>query len=544
MTTATFADSTATAVPHAAAKRAIARLTVRQVRRGALIVAAVCAGMSAIVAVQYRTTFEGSLDQSGLQALVENPAIRILFGPPVALDNAGGFTVWRTGTPLLILASVWILLASTRITRGEEEAGRLDFLLAGRLRMFGVVLRSMAAIAGAALVISAAVGAGLIAAGTDATGALVYAAAVLGVTLTFAACAMLAAQIMPTRSAAVGVTVALLGVALLARMLADGAPRLAWTAWMTPFGLTSRAAPYADNRIGPLVVLAAFPIAFGLAALAIARRRDVGSGVIELATSRRPRTGLLRSVGGFAIRRAIRPTIGWATGIAVYFLLVGALIASILEFFDTNRRFAELAAAAGFAGLDSANGFAAALFSLLAIPTGLYAATRLAALVTDEKARRWTPVFATDVSRIRLAGTEIAMTTAGMVLLHVIAGIAIWTGAVSTGAPLSIGQALAGALNSAPVAWLAIGAAALAVGWLPSAVGAIGAVPVVGGFFLNVVTQGTNAPTWLVDLSPFVHLAAVPRAAPDWVATAAFTAIGAGLVAVGLLGYHRRDLIT
>jgi ABC-2 type transport system permease protein len=544
MTTAAFADSTVTAVPSAAAGRAIVRLIVRQVRRGTLIVAAVSAGMSALVAVQYRTTFEGSLDQSGLQALVENPAIRILFGPPVALDDAGGFTVWRTGTPVLILASVWILLASTRITRGEEDAGRLDLLLAGRLRMVGVVLRSMAAIAGAALVISAAVGAGLIAAGTDATGALVYAAAVLGVTLTFAAGALLAAQIMPTRSAAVGVTVALLGMALLVRMLADGAPRLAWSAWTTPFGLTARAAPYADNRIGPLLVLAAFPIAFGLVTLITARRRDVGSGVIELATSRRPRTGLLRSLSGFAVRRAIRITVSWATGIAAYFLLVGALIASILEFFDTNRRFAELAAAAGFAGLDSADGFAAALFSLLVIPTGLYAATRLAALVTDEKARRWTPLFATDVSRIGLAGTEIAVTTAGMLLLHVIAGVAMWTGAAITGAPLSIDHALAGALNSAPVAWLAVGAAALAVGWLPSAVGAIGAVPVVGGFLLDVLTQDTNAPTWVVDLSPFVHLAAVPNAEPDWGTTAAFTAIGAGLIALGLLGYHRRDLIT
>ena len=61
------------------------------------------------------------------------------------------------------------------------------------------------------------------------------------------------------------------------------------------------------------------------------------------------------------------------------------------EFFDANHQFAELAAAAGFAGLDSADGFAAALFSLLAIPTGLYAATRLAGLVADERARRWTP---------------------------------------------------------------------------------------------------------------------------------------------------------
>lgn len=532
------------AVRPTAAGRAFSRLTVRQLRRGALIVAAVCAGMSAMVAVQYRMTFEGALDQSGLQALVENPAIRILFGPPMALDDAGGFTVWRTGTPLLILASVWILLAATRITRGEEDAGRYDLLLAGRLRMASAVVRSTATIAGAALVIGAAVGAGLVLAGTDTRGAILYGAAVMGVTLTFGTGSVLAAQVMPTRSAAVGVSVGALGVALLVRMLADGSPRLAWSAWTTPFGLTARTAPYADNRVGPLLVLAAFPVALGLAALMTARHRDAGSGVVKLATRRRPRTALLGSIGGFAVRRAIGPTVGWATGIAAYFLLVGALIASILEFFDTNHRFAELAAAAGFAGLDSANGFAAALFSLLAIPTGLYAATRLAALVADERARRWTPVFATDVSRIRLLGTEIAVTTVGMVLLHVIAGLAMWTGAAITGAPLAIDDALAGALNSAPIAWLAVGAAGLACGWLPSFVGAIGAVPVAGGFLLNVLTEGTSAPAWVADLSPFTHLAAVPNAPPGWFASAAFTLIGASLVALGLAGYARRDLTT
>ena len=114
--------------------------------------------MSALVALQYQTTFEGALDESGLRALAENPAIRILFGTPVALDDAGGFTVWRTGMPLLVLAGVWILLAGTRITRGEEDAGRIDLLLAGRVSMVGLIARCLIAIGGASVVISAAVG--------------------------------------------------------------------------------------------------------------------------------------------------------------------------------------------------------------------------------------------------------------------------------------------------------------------------------------------------------------------------------------------------
>jgi ABC-2 type transport system permease protein len=544
MTAVTLSARNEAGVPPTSPGGTLVRLALRQIRRGALIVALVCSGMSAIVAVQYQSMFEGGLTASGLQALSENPAIRILFGTPVALDDAGGFTVWRTSLPVLVLASVWILLAATRITRGEEDAGRLDLLLSGRLTMVDVVARCLIAVTASAMVISVALGAALAAAGTNPTGSVVYAATVLGVTLTFATAATLAAQVMPTRSSAIGVTVAFLGLSLMLRMLADGASGLAWVAWTTPFGLTARVAPYADNRVLPLLVLFAFTIVLGIAGIAAARHRDVGSGLVAVAARRRPRTGLLGSVTGFALRRAIPPTIAWAVAIASYFALVGALTASILEFFDANHQFAELAAAAGFAGLDSGNGFAAALFSLLAIPTGLYNATRLAGMVADEKARRWTPLFATQTSRIRLVGNEVAVTAAGMALLHVIAGFAIWTGSAITGGPLTVHDALAGAMNSAPIAWLAVGAATLAVGWMPSAVGGIGAVPVAGGFLLYVLADSAGAPAWVAGMSPFAHLAAVPNAAPNWAATTAFLLIGVGLVAVGITGYAHRDLTT
>jgi ABC-2 type transport system permease protein len=99
-------------------------------------------------------------------------------------------------------------------------------------------------------------------------------------------------------------------------------------------------------------------------------------------------------------------------------------------------------------------------------------------------------------------------------------------------------------LNTAPIAWLSVGAASLAVGWLPSAVGAIGALPVVGGFLLNVITQGMQAPAWVVNLSPFVHVSAVPNLPPDWTAIATLMAIGVIMTAIGVAGYARRDLTT
>jgi ABC-2 type transport system permease protein len=541
MTAATLPGSPVATGPQLAPGRAVSRLAVRQLRCGAVVVALVCGGMSALVASQYQM-IGGLLDESGIRALAENPAVRILSGPPVALDDPGGFTVWRIGTPVSVLASGWIMLAATRITRGEEDGGRWDLLLAGRLRMADVVVRCLAALVGSATLIGVAVAAGLLAARTELTGAVIHAAGITCVALTFATTALLAAQVMPRRSAATGLTVAALGVGLMLRMIADGSHQLAWLAWATPFGLTARAAPYADNRIVPLIVLGALPIVLAGAALVAARHRDLGDGIVAVPDSRPPRTRLLQSIGGFALRRAGRTTLGWATGIAASFLVVGALLASILELFQTNPRFAELAAAAGIAL--SVNVVVAALFSLLAVPTGLYAAMRLAAMVADEKAGRWTLLFAEPISRVRLVSTEIMITVGGVVALHCSAAVAVWSGAKITGAPLQLTDSLAGALNSLPVALLAAGTAAVGVGWLPSAAGAIGALPVVGGFLVNVIMQTSHAPGWVVNLSPWTHLAAVPDTPPNWAATTIFLFIGAILTALGVYGYVQRDLAT
>jgi polyether ionophore transport system permease protein len=541
MTAATLPGSPVAAGRQHAPGQAVSRLAVRQLRRSAVAVALICGGMSALVASQYRPIGD-LLDESGLRALAENPAVRILSGPPVALDDPGGFTVWRIGIPVSLFASVWIMLAATRITRGEEDGRRWDLLLAGRLRMADVVARCLAALVGSAALIGVAVAAGLLAARTDPIGAVIHAAGIICVALTFATTALLAAQVMPRRSGATGLTVAALGVGLMLRMIADGSRQLAWLAWVTPFGLTARAAPYADNRIVPLIVLVAFPIVLAGAALVAARHRDLGDGVVAVPDSRPPRTRLLHSICGFALRRTGRTTLGWATGIAAYFLVAGALLSSILELFQTNPRFAELAAAAGVAV--SVNVFAAALFSLLAVPTGLYAAMRLAAMVADEKAGRWALLFAQPISRARLVSTEIMVTVGAVFALHCSAAVAVWSGAKITGAPLSLSNSLAGALNSFPVAVLAAGAAAVGVGWLPSAAAAIGALPVVGGFLVNVIMQTTKAPGWVVSLSPWTHLAAVPDTPPNWVATTIFLLIGAILTGLGVYGYVERDLAT
>ncbi|MDN5929619.1 MAG: polyketide antibiotic transporter [Pseudonocardia sp.] len=524
--------------------RAVAGLAARLVARGAGVVLVVAAGMSALVVV----TYDGVIGSApggaaSLTALAANPAVRTLFGEPVALDDPGGFTVWRTGTVLAVLVAVWAALATTRILRGEEDAGRWDLLLAGRVPIPTVVAGHLAVVVVAVAAVGAAVTLALLVTGTEPGGAVVHGTSLAMVGAVATGIGGVAAQVLPDRAAAAGAAVGVLVAGLLARMLADGVAALEWLGWLTPFGLAALTRPYDADRGLPLLVMAGAAVGLLVAAVALAGRRDLHGAPLGAGRPRAPRTRLLGSLPAFALRRLLRPLAGWTLGIGAFFLLIGLISESMTTFLTDNPLFATLAARAGFAELGSVAGYAATLFSLLAVPLGGFVAARIAALARAESARHLDLLLAAPVTRRHLLGAEIATTAAGAVLLTATAGIAVWVGATVVGASLELGAALAGALNTLPITALGLGAAAAALGRAPSLVVAVGMLPTAGGFVLDVVAASVGAPAWVGSLSPFDHLAAVPVVPPSWPATTTMLAIAAVLVGVGTWSYPRRDLV-
>jgi ABC-2 type transport system permease protein len=522
--------------------RVLAVAALRQVRRGTVVVAVLTGVLPAFVAAQYEDTFGGAIDVASLTALATNPAVRTLFGPAVALDDAGGFTVWRTGTVLAVLVGTWAALTATRVTRGEEEAGRWDLLLSGPTTLGRVLSVHLGVLLGAAAVPGVTLAAGLLLVGTEPTGALLFGALIAGTGMLAAAVGVLAAQVLHERRAASGLAVGVLLGGLLIRMVGDGVPALSWVQWGTPFGLMTRAQPYGADREAPLLVLAA---AVGLVAtvgVRLAGTRDVGSGVLpgrEVAV--RP-SRLVGSLGGFAAHRLRRPLLGWGTGLSAYFLLIGFLATSMIDFLRDNPLFAEAAAQAGFAELGSVEGYVAALFSLLPVLLGAFAAARVAASAADEDAGRLTLLFSRPLHRVRWAVVEAAAVLVGCLALAVVAGLATWVGTTVVGGGLAMGDALLGVLNGVPVALLCLGAALLALGWAPRAVLPIGVLPAAGGYLLQVLAETFGWPEVVREVSPFAHLAPVPAAPVDVAGTLGMLVVAGLLAVIGLVGYARRDL--
>lgn len=524
------------------AERTATAAAARQARRGTVVLSVVCGGLTALVALQYRG-LDGALDTESLTALAENPAISTLFGPPVGLDTAGGFTVWRTGTVLAVLVGIWAALTATRLTRGEEEAGRWDLLLAGLVRLRSLVARGLLVVLTASAIIGAAGGLGLVLTGAELPGAVLFGACLAGTGMVGAALGVLAAQLCPERRSSSGMAVAVLLAALLIRMVSDGVPALAWLAWCTPFGLLGRAAPFAEDSWLPLMVLAVLITAVALLAVALSSGRDVGHGRLTGRDRRATPSRLLISLPGLAAHRTRRPLAGWAAGAMAYFVLIGLLATAMTDFLRDNPLFADMAAQAGFAQLGSVEGYASALYSLLAVAIGAFAASRVAATAADEAAGRLAMLYSRPVGRSRWVGTEAVAIAVAAVVLAAAAGMAAWAGASWADAGLSMRDALSGALSVLPVALLCLGAALAALGWVPSAVLAIGVLPAVGGYLLLVLADTFSWPGAVRWLSPFAHLSAVPAEPWNIPGAIGMSAIAAALAVAGCLRYARRDLL-
>ncbi len=517
-------------------------LALRLIRRGTLVVLVVLAALPAVVAWQFRQTLAATFDPESLRALADNPALRALYGPPGALADPGGFTVWRVGMFAAVVLGVWSLMTATRINRGEEEAGRWALLLAARIRLLGLIARHLAAVAAAEAVIGAAVIGAMVLAGTQVRGSVLFGGGLALLGVVFAAIGTVTGQLFASRRAAAGAAGGVLGVTLLMRMAADGVPALSWLHWGTPFGLLAALEPYGANRPAPLAVLGGMGLVLSLVGVGAGWRRDLGAGRIPVRQRRRPRILLLRWLPLFGVRRTLRGLLGWSVGVGAYFLLIGGLAKTLTTFIAGNPRYADAAAQAGFQGLGTVDGYVAALLVLLALPLGIYAASRIGLDATDESEGRLAMLLALPVSRLRWAAVEAGVTVVACAVLAAVAGLALWAGTLLVHAPLGTRPALLGALNLLPVGLLCLGAALLALGWAPRLVVPVGALPAVGGFLLLVLADSLHWPARVRELSPFAHVAAVPSVDPDVHGAVGLLGLAVLLAVLGGIGYRRRDL--
>ncbi|PFG39695.1 ABC-2 type transport system permease protein [Georgenia soli] len=480
-----------------------------------------------------------------IEGLSNNPTMRAMLGPPFSLVEPGGFTVWRVGTFVATVAGVMAILATVRLTRADEEAGRTELVRSGvvgrHVPLVAAVLVSLAACA----VLGVLVTAGMAGAGTDATGSVAFG---LGMALTaavFVGVGAFAAQLTSSARTARGIALAVLGAAYLLRALADGVAAdspVRRLQWVSPVEWMALARPYADERWWVLLLPAALTAVLVALAVRLEARRDHGSGPWP------PRPGppgagaLLSSPAGLAWRLQRGTIFGWTIGLLVFSVAIGSLTTSFSSMFQDVPRLEMVLRRMGAGAEELTQGFFVAMLSIVVLVVAALGLQLLGRLHQEETAGHAEVVLSTAVRRTGFAGSHLQLALVVPTVLILASGALMAVPqAVADGDPGVVGDVVSGAAALLPGVWLVAGLGMLLLGWLPR----LGWVAwLVVGWSLVVTWIGAllNLPDWLLELTPFAQLPQLPVEAMRWTPVLVTAAIAAGLVVLGLVGYRRRDL--
>jgi ABC-2 type transport system permease protein len=521
--------------------------TARRAVRSGLVWGYVFGVLVASSAISYTRIYATQAERDGLAAAFgTNHATAALFGPAPDLQTVAGFTVFKSFMTIVVLGALWGLLTSTRLLRGEEDAGRWELLLTGRSTPSLATLQALGGLAaglGALWLVTAVI--------TVLTGqyskvdfavgpSLYFAVAQVATPAMFLAVGAVTSQLRATRRQAAALAGWILGASYAVRMVADAGVGLHGLIWVTPLGWVEELEPLTAPRPLALLPIVAFTVVLCLVALGLAGRRDAGGSIVPDRSHARARLRLLSGQVSLSIRLVRPVVVGWVCALAVAGLVLG-LIAKEAGGTVSGSSVKEVFTRLGASGT-GAEEFLGVAFLIVAVLAGFMAAGQITAARAEEAEGRLEHLVVEPVSRRSWLGGRLLVATGALVAGGVVAGVAAWLGSVSQGTGIALGTLLQAGLNVVPAALCLLGIGTLAFGAWPR-VTAYVVYGVLGWSLLVEVVGGFGwGRRWLLDTSLFHQMAAAPAVNPDWITNVVMLAIGVVCAVAGGVWLARRDL--
>ncbi len=514
------------------------RFALRRERVRIPVYVVVLAALIASTAAQSEQLYPSAASRADYVATVKgNPGLIAMVGPPYAVTNVGGDVAWQWGAFGAVVAGLMSMFFVGRHTRGEEQTGRSELVRAGVVSRAAPLTSALVVAVGAQLVMGGAVALVMVSFGTPVAGSIALGASLAGVGVLFAGIAAVAVQVSQSTAGASGLVGAVLGASYVLRAAGDvGDGTLSWA---SPIGWAQGMRPYAGERWWPLGLMVVATVALIAGAYALLGRRDDGAGLIAPRPGPPDAAPALARPTGMALRLLRSALIAWAAGLFLGGLSIGLTAQDAESFLGDSQTVNDLFAQAAGSIVD--NYLAISLLSMALIGTG-FAIQAILRMRGEETAGRLEPLLATALARPRWAGGYVAVAAGGTVVILAASGLGAGIADAATTGDLGRVASLVGSsVAIAPAVWVLIGAAVALFGLVPRAAAA--AWGVFGACYLIAFLGPLlGLPDWVMDLSPYTHVPLLPAAQFDAVPLLALTAVAAALVALGLVGFRRRNV--
>ena len=259
-----------------------------------------------------------------------NAAAIAFNGPAQGLDTVGGEVAFQAGSFGLVLAGLMSLLMIGRLTRGEEEAGRVELVRSLPVGRSAPTVAAALAVVAMNLFVGGLVALTLIAQHLPVAGSITFGLSFTMLGLVFACVAIVVAQVTENTRVVYGVAGALLGAAFVLRAVGDIGDGT--ISWLSPIGWVQKTRPFAGEKWWPFL-LTLFAIAVLVAvANGFASRRDLGAGLVQPRPGRRGASPTLGNPFGLAVRLQRGSLVGWGAGVLFTAVAYGSVADSIDDF--------------------------------------------------------------------------------------------------------------------------------------------------------------------------------------------------------------------
>jgi ABC-2 type transport system permease protein len=479
-------------------------------------------------------------------AFAGNVGFAALYGQAHRIDTVAGFTAWRSGGLVWIVA-IWGLFLGTRLLRGEEEAGRWELFLAGRTTRRGATAQALAGLAAGFASLWALTAILTVAIGSTArvgfsTGSSLYfATSLVAGAAMFLGVGVLAGELSATRRQANLVGGAVLAISMLIRMMADAGVGVGWIRWVSPFGWVEDLRPLTASRPFAFVPIVAVVAVCVVTTLRLAAGRDLGASSLPGRDAPRPKTALLGGQAGLTVRLVRPVALAWIGILGVLGLLVGVVATSAAKALSGTSGVEEAIRRLGGVrgGVES---FLGIEFVFVAAFLAFAAAGQITSARNQEATGYLDHLFARPVARWRWLLGRLGVAAAVVVLGGLCVGVLAWAGSATQHSGIGLGELAQAGLNVAPGGLFVLGVGALAYGLWPRIAPAAAYGVIAWSFLVEIVGSAARANRWLLDTSVLTHISPAPAADPDWLAAGWLVGLGILGAVAGTIAFGRRDL--
>jgi ABC-2 type transport system permease protein len=305
--------------------------------------------------------------------------------------------------------------------------------------------------------------------------------------------------------------------------------------WVSPIGWAEKMEPWGANRWWPLLLIVALTALCAAAAWILEARRDHGAGLLAPRRGKATASRGLTTVAGLGFRLQRGGLIGWA----IVLIVAGGLFGSVANQMTDLMSKISLAVFES----DTLNTLISVFVALLALIVAIAGVQSASHLRGDEAIGTLESQLAGRVSRTGWVLRRLAVSLVAVAVLLLASGATF--GSVygqSIGDSGQTGRIALAMLVYLPAAAIMIGVVVLGLGWWPRLANSVAWVVIGLMWFLVLFGPDLKLPSWVMRAIPFVGTPRLPADPMSWPPVLIMAGVAVVMIAVGLVGFRRRDV--